>query len=47
MILYPSRSQANADKAKARPVMPVKISTHVAVVAGRCAARSSITVASL
>ena len=41
IILDPSRSHAKADKAKATPVMPVRISTHVAV------ARSSITVASL
>ena len=37
MILYPSRSSANADKPKARPVMPVRISTHVAVAAGMLA----------
>jgi hypothetical protein len=47
IILDPSRSHANADKAKARPVTPVRINTHVAVVAGKCVARSSITVVSL
>jgi hypothetical protein len=44
MIVWPSRSHANADKEKAMPARPVRISTHVALAVGSCANRSSITV---
>ena len=47
MIVWPSRSHANADKEKAMPVRPVRISTHIALAVGSCANRSSITVSNI
>jgi hypothetical protein len=42
MILYPNRSHANADKAKANVATPATMSSQVALEVGRSVGRSPI-----